>query len=222
MSAFFITSSGTGIGKTFVTETLCQQLTKQSRPVDALKPVISGYAASTADESDTHRLLKALGREITKQSIAALSPWRFIAPLSPDMAAAQEGGSIDFNQLVDCCKNRIASTEGTLLIEGVGGVMVPLDAQHTVLDWMAALKIPTMLVVGSYLGSLSHTLTSAEVVRGKNIPLAGIIVSESDETTVPLEETVATLKRFVGTVPILPIPRLHSGEDTPDLTGLID
>ena len=93
------------------------------------------------------------------------------------------------------------------LIEGIGGVMVPLDAEHTVLDWIAALEAPTLLVVGSYLGSLSHSLTAAAALRERGVPLAGIVVSESEAEPVPTAETAATLARFVEGVPVRLLPR---------------
>ena len=85
------------------------------------------------------------------------------------MAARKEGKAVDFGALVDFCRRAIAACPGTLLIEGIGGVMVPLDEKHTVLDWMAALNIPVVLVAGSYLGSLSHTLTALDAMRSRAI-----------------------------------------------------
>jgi len=222
MKNLFITSSGTGIGKTMVTAALCQQLRKQGAAIDAIKPIISGYNPEEAAVSDTHILLNALGRDATQQDIEAMSPWRFVAPLSPHMAAAREGAEIKFEELLDDCRLRMRASKGTLLIEGVGGVMVPLTNSHTVLDWVGALEIPTLLVVGSYLGSLSHSLTAVATLRGRNIPIAGIVVSESEEATVPLKETVATLRNFVTGVQVVAIPRLQGSQQAPDLTGLID
>ena len=83
-----------------------------------------------------------------------------------------------------------------LFIEGVGGIMVPLDARHTVLDWMAALDIPLLLVVGSYLGTISHTLTALDVLAQRNLKIAAIVVSESERGTVALDDTVASIARF--------------------------
>ena len=69
------------------------------------------------------------------------------------------------------------------LIEGIGGVMAPLDARHTVLDWIAALGAPALLVVGSYLGTLSHSLTAAAALRQRGVALLGVVVSESRRAT---------------------------------------
>ena len=66
-----------------------------------------------------------------------------------------------------------------MLIEGVGGIMVPLDERHTVLDWMSALRLPVLLVAGSYLGTISHTLTALHVLAQRNLDIAAVVVSES-------------------------------------------
>ncbi len=160
MSRLFITSSGTGIGKTFLTAALARHGRKKGHGISAVKPIISGYTAEDFAESDTALLLEALSLPATPENIELISPWRFAAPLSPDMAAVREGKTIDFHKVTEWCHDVIAGPEETVLIEGVGGVMVPLDETHTILDWIAALNIPSVLVVGSYLGTISHTLTA--------------------------------------------------------------
>src|ERR1700722_12715468 len=142
MSPFFVTATGTDIGKTFVTAGLVRHLREQGSPVSALKPVMSGFDMATAAISDAGVLLDALGELVTPEAIDRISPWRFAAPLSPDMAAAREGRAIDFDALVEHCRKEIAACRGTLFIEGVGGVMVPLDELRTVLDWMEGIGIP--------------------------------------------------------------------------------
>lgn len=205
MTIVFVTSSGTGIGKTFVTERLVAELNSGGRQVQALKPVASGFDPTRLVGSDSARLLAAQGLDVTPANLDAVSPWRFAAPLSPDMAAAREGRAVPFDALVAYCRSAAERAEVTL-IEGVGGVMVPLDARHTVLDWVAALGAPALLVVGSYLGTLSHSLTAAAALRERGVPLLGVIVSESAEQPVAAEETAATLARFVA-ARVLVLPR---------------
>src|ERR1700753_3924940 len=138
MSAYFITATGTDIGKTFVTAGIIRHLRATGEKVSALKPLLSGFDIATAALSDPVIILGALEEPVTEEALDRISPWRFAAPLSPDMAAAREGKSVDFDAIVALCQQRIAAEKGTLLIEGVGGVMVPLDARRTVMDWMAA------------------------------------------------------------------------------------
>jgi dethiobiotin synthetase len=220
MTALFVTATGTDIGKTFVTAGLIRALQRAGRAVDAAKPVISGFSLETLSVSDTGILLGAVGRNLTAREAERTSPWRFAAPLSPDMAAAAEGRSIDFSALLADSRSRIAANSDVLLIEGVGGIMVPLDDRHTVLDWMAALKLPVLLVAGSYLGTISHTLSAVDVLLHRGLKIATLVISETDGSTVGLDSTVATLRRFVpAEIGILALPRL-TGHDHPGFDRL--
>lgn len=215
----FVTATGTEIGKTFVTALLARQLRAAGRAPLAIKPVMSGYTPDEAGESDAGRLLAALGRPVTPETVAEISPWRFAAPLSPDMAAAREGRAIDFDALVAFCRRQGGAP---LLVEGVGGAMVPLDARRTVMDWMAALKAPALVVAGSYLGTISHTLTTLAAMQAHGVRVAGLAISESADSPVPPRETAETLARFTD-LPIRIVPRLSDGaiDRAPDLTDLI-
>jgi len=136
MTAVFVTSTGTDIGKTFVTRGMIQQLRARGRAVDVLKPVITGFDPRLAHASDTGRLLSALGLALTPEHIAAMSPYRLREPVSPDLAARHEGTAIDFPTLTAFCRAAIGRHKDALIVEGIGGIMVPLDARHTVLDWI--------------------------------------------------------------------------------------
>ena len=219
MTKLFITSSGTGIGKTLVTCALTWQLRQQGQTVKTLKPIISDFAEHRIEQTDTYDILHALEWDLTGEHITTVSPWRFIAPLSPDMAAAREGRSIDFDDLIAFCARD--HTEDHLLIEGVGGTFVPLDDTHLVADWITALTMPALLVVGSYLGTLSHTIASYEAMTERGLAVAGIVISESEESPVPLEETRDTLARFIPDMPFAIVPRINHWKDAPDLTHLV-
>jgi dethiobiotin synthetase len=225
VKTYFVTSSGTEIGKTLVTAILCRQLRAQGVDVRAFKPVISGFADDDA-QTDTAILLDALGLPATAENIEKMSPWRFRAPLSPDMAAAREGRSISLDAVVAHSRAAMEGEGDVLLIEGVGGVMVPLTADETVLDWMAAVAAPALLVVGSYLGAISHTLTAAEALRCRNVPVHAVIISASEQSPVPVEETAEAMRRFLKQAPIAILPRLGGGDaarwhSAPDMTYLL-
>ena len=219
MTTVFVTSSGTGIGKTFVTRQLVEELRAACRPVQALKPVASGFDAADIEGSDTALLLHAQGLAATPANLDAVSPWRFAAPLSPDMAAAREQRTVPVAALLAHC-HAASARPGVTLIEGIGGVMVPLDDRHTVLDWIAALRVPALLVVGSYLGTLSHSLTAAAALASRGVPLLGIVVSESAEQPVPAAETAECLARFVAGAPICVLPRGRAVPLLPSLSAL--
>jgi dethiobiotin synthetase len=211
VTAYFVTSTGTDVGKTFVTAGLIRHLRVGGAAVDALKPVVSGYDSSVVETSDPAVLLAALGRPVSADEVERIAPWRFRAPLSPDLAAAREGRAVEFERLIDFSRQAIENTRGTLFIEGVGGIMVPLDGERTVLDWMAALGIPLVLVVGGYLGTISHTLTALDVLRQRQLSIAAIVVSESERNPVELEDTVASIERFAGDTAVVGLPRLPAG-----------
>jgi len=212
---WFITSSGTGIGKTFVAAAMAHQFRSTGRKALALKPIMTGWNQATATTSDAAVLLAALGREQTEAGIAGISPWRFDAPLSPHLAAEAEGRTINPDALYTYCTQAIADAgaEGaSLIIEGIGGVMVPLTRRVTVLDWIEALSVPAILVVGSYLGALSHALSSASVLVGRGIAVAAVVVAES-ERSVGLEATAATLAAFLPETEIIVAPRVRSRDE---------
>src|SRR5476651_1430060 len=211
MSAYFVTATGTDIGKTFVTAGLIRYLRGSGQPINALKPVLSGYDSSVVETSDPAVLLEALGRQVTADEINSIAPWRFRAPMAPDLAATRESRSIDFEALIAFSRGAINATTGILFIEGVGGIMVPLNDNRTVLDWMAVLNIPLLLVVGGYLGAISHTLTALDVLAQRQLKIAAIVVSESERGTVDLYDTVASIGRFSNGVDVIGLPRLPGG-----------
>ncbi len=228
MSNLFITATGTDVGKTAVTALLARQLIATGNRPEVLKPVLSGFDDTAPELSDAGVLLAATGQAVTRQALDRISPWRFAAPLSPDMAAAREGRSIPFDELVDYCRNHALNAPGPLLLEGVGGAMVPLGACHTVLDWMAALQFPTLLVSGTYLGAISHSLTTLTAMETRGVDVAAIILSTTRDSPIPTEETRDAIARFT-TVPVRIVPRLAIDRhglpelrDTPDLTDLAD
>ncbi|MDX5365883.1 MAG: dethiobiotin synthase [Alphaproteobacteria bacterium] len=205
MLPIFVTSSGTEIGKTYVSAMLTRELRAR-----AIKPLVSGIDEATFAESDPAALLAAMGEDASFANAGLVSRWRFKAALSPDMAARREGRSIDFGELVEECVTA-ARKHDPLVIEGVGGLMVPLDGTHTVLDWMKAVDAKTglasILVVGAYLGTISHTLTTLAVMRAEGLTPRLIVLSEKEPGPVPAAETAETIERFSGGVPVRIVPR---------------
>ena len=224
MGANFITGTGTDIDKTWLACALLRHWRGEGRRPAAFKPVQSGFDLRHPEASDAGQLLAALGRERGELSIAeldAIAPWRFTAPLSPDMAAAREGRRIDFDELVAFTRRAIAAPDRPLLIEGVGGVMAPLDSQHTVRDWIAASGLPCILVAGSYLGSLSHTLTALEALAGVGAGVTAIVVNETPGSTVALDATLEGLSHHVPGIPLVAIARASPQAAVTRLAGLL-
>ena len=211
MTTIFITATGTDIGKTFVAASLIGHFRQMGRLVDAIKPVVSGFDPAQAGASDSGILLHALGLPVTAAEIDRISPWRFGAALSPDLAAAREGRSIDVDSVITFCQTAIDQRRDILLIEGVGGVMVPLDGERTILDVMMALQAPLILVAGSYLGTISHTLTALDALYQRGLKVLAIVVSETSGSTVPLDDIVAAIARFA--TPVIGLPRRQPPQD---------
>jgi dethiobiotin synthetase len=217
MSAIFITATGTDVGKTFVAASLIRHLRELGHVVDAIKPIVSGFDPAHSASSDPGILLAALGRPITAEEIERISPWRFREPVSPDLAASRESRTINVDEVVAYCQGSIERCDGILLIEGVGGIMVPLDQHRTILDVMMALRLPLILVTGSYLGTISHTLTALDSLFRRDMELLAIIVSESQGSPVPLNEVVAAIGRFAE--PVIGVPRNRRQSLDPNISS---
>lgn len=211
--SLFVTASGTDIGKTYVTTGLIRALREKDVVVEALKPLITDWQDATAADSDTGLILSALGHAVTPQSIERISPWRYKAALAPDMAAAREGVEVPYGDVISYCTRFAADLpdDAVFIVEGAGGVLVPVDDTHTMCDLMTDLSATPVLVVGSYLGTISHTLTALESLQARKLHPCAIVVSESADAGIPLEETCTALRRFTGSVPLIGVPR---GSDT--------
>lgn len=214
MSQFFVTAIGTDVGKTFCAAALLHQ----APHFRAIKPVMSGY--EKPEGSDAGQLLEAMGKPLSDSSVAAISPFRFRAPLSPHVAAQQEQTEISPQKLLDYCRSQLQSSPH-LLIEGVGGIMVPLRADYLVKDWMCELGLPVILVTGSYLGAINHTLLCLEVLARMALPLRGVVVSQSDQCA-GFEAMQQSIAPYLPPSAILmSLPRLASWKDAPNLLPLL-
>ena len=153
----FVTGIGTGIGKTIVSAILVEKL-----KADYWKPIQSG----DLDNSDTLAI-----RNLISNSLSVLHPeaYRLTQPFSPHKSAAIDGIEIDPATI------KAPKTSNTLIIEGAGGLMVPLNDQFLIIDLIKQLEAEVILVSQNYLGSINHTLLSASVLKQYQIPLKGII-----------------------------------------------
>ena len=226
VAAYFITGTGTDIGKTWLSAALLRHWQASGLRTQAWKPVMSGVDSTALEASDAGQLLLAQGMAVSEASVAEISPWQFQAALSPDMAARREAREIRFADLVAYTR-RAASVYsrdplGHTLVEGVGGVMVPLDDRHTVLDWIAAAGIPAILVCGSYLGSLSHTLTALLAMRSRGVATSAIVVNESLGASVVLDDAVTSLQRHVQGIAVHPVRRATALADVAALAHILN
>ncbi|HEX5377689.1 MAG TPA: dethiobiotin synthase [Phenylobacterium sp.] len=207
--ALFVAGAHTDVGKTFAACALIRAARARGLSVDALKPVVSGFDPDDWAQSDPGRLLTALDRPLTAEALEAMSPLRFRAALSPPMAARLEGVRLGLEAMAGFCRAALAASVADLmLVEGVGGVMSPIAEDATGLDLMTALGLPAVLVGGSYLGAISHTLTAIETLKGRGLPILAVVVSESGDPEAPdFRETVASVAAFAGDLAVVGAPR---------------
>jgi len=205
VTAIFITATGADVGKTYVVAALIRHLRQLGHTVEAIKPIVVGYDPAQAASSDPGVLIAALGLPFSPESIERISPWRFRAAWAPDLAARYEGRSINVDDVIAYCKNATGRRRGILLIEGAGGVMVPLDERRTILDVMMALRLPLILVTGTSPGTISHTLTALDSLFRRDMNVLATIVSETPGGSIPLDDVVASIARF--TEPVIGLPR---------------
>jgi dethiobiotin synthetase len=205
----FVLGAHTEIGKTHVACGLLRAAREAGLTVDALKPVVSGFARGDWSGSDPGRLLAAMGRPLIEEELERLAPWRLVAPLAPPMAAQAEGRPLPFADVAAFCRGRIkASGADLMVVEGVGGLMSPLADGATCLDLLEELGCRSLLVGGAYLGAVSHMLTALEVLRGRGLPPAGVIVSEDADPEAPdFMGTVALVSQHAGQTPVVPASR---------------
>lgn len=207
MKHYFISATGTDIGKTLFTAALTWQLRARGESVLALKPLASGFDPEHSEQSDAASLLAAMEKPIS--ALPDICPWRFRAPLAPDLAAAQENRSVPYEDMLAFCKRD--NDADITLIEGVGGIMSPITPEHTVLGWIKALNIPVILVSGSYVGAISHTLTALEVMKTHNITLQSLVISASDASPMSVAATADAIKAHGhNSLRCCYIPRLDS------------
>jgi dethiobiotin synthetase len=223
MKAVFVAGAHTDVGKTFVACGLVRAARAAGLGVEALKPVASGFDPADWAQSDPGRLLQALGRPLSEDELERMTPWRFAAPLAPPMAAGLEGRDLPLAAIVDLCRTRLAETRADLfVIEGVGGLMSPLADDATGLGLMTALELPVVLVGGSYLGAISHSLTALEVLRARGQAVAAMVVSENAAPDAPdFAATVALTRGHAGPTPVLAAPRAGATDWAAEVLALL-
>lgn len=151
---FFVTGTDTGVGKTVASLGLCLTL-----KADYWKPVQTGVPT----DSDY------INQFLPKERIHS-SSFQFKEPLSPNQSAELENSKIDLNQIK-------YPSAPFLVVEGIGGVLVPLNNKHTVLDLIKKLDFPVIIVARTGLGTLNHTFLTIEALKNRNTPIAGLILS---------------------------------------------
>ncbi|MBT5828390.1 MAG: dethiobiotin synthase [Alphaproteobacteria bacterium] len=179
MQKYFITSTGTEIGKTYFICSLIKKLIAEKNTVKAIKPIITGLDFSELTNSDSAQILNSLGQKITKENILNISPFYYNVADSPDSAALiQAKNYLNYNKILDFCSSFLNNhNKDYALIEGIGGIMVPINQHKTILNLIKDLNIEIILVIGNYLGSRSHSLNVIELCQLHNIKIHKIMLN---------------------------------------------
>ncbi len=203
----FITGTDTGVGKTLVTAALASCLTQRGLSVGVMKPIETGCRTDGASGSDAARLYAAAG--IT-EPVEAISPYRFADPLAPLDAARRAGRTIELRRIVRAYR-ALAARYAFLLVEGAGGVMVPITPTADTRDVIVQLGLPAVVVVRAVLGAVNHTLLTLDALRHRKIPVLGVFLNRfgsppQPDDTLQETSTIGLLKERCGVPVIGPLP----------------
>lgn len=191
MSAIFVAGTDTNVGKTHVCGLLLDFLLKEG--------VKAGYQkwAATGPEfppADLKACLGMAGIPLEPELVGSQVVYHFALPASPHLAAEQEGKRVD-PELIRQKYQEMSARYELLVIEGVGGIMVPLNRELLLVDLLQELKIATLVVAKSGLGTINHTLLTLEGLRQRGIPVLGVVFSDgaSDEDDLLAEDNMRTI-----------------------------
>lgn len=196
MRGYFVTATGTDIGKTYVSARLIEAWQSRGIRAEATKPLMSGFAEDALEQSDAGRLLVAMGREVTPASVSEICLHRLTPPLAPNVAMRQAGIAQDYNEVLGFTQRRLAADADVHLVEGAGGVMSPLTDETLQIDLMADLQLPIILVTAPYLGSISHTLTAIDALHARGLAIVALVVSQPSVAGADLQSFIDEVSRF--------------------------
>lgn len=203
----FVTGTDTGVGKTVVSASLALQMKRQGYTVGVMKPVETGISNAGMAQSDAVRLQAIVESD---DALAAICPFLFELPLAPLAAAQAERRQID-PAIIYKVYRLLSRQYDYLVMEGVGGIHVPLAPNIDVLDLIVQMKLPVVVVGRSRLGGINHALLTVEAVRRRKIPIAAIVLNQTEPGRSKLDRlqertTVEILRKKAG-VPVLgPLP----------------
>ncbi|WP_373059555.1 dethiobiotin synthase [Gemmatimonas sp.] len=197
---FGVTGTDTGIGKTVVTCALAARARALGRRVAAMKPIESGIVerpvSGSGLASDADRLRAACGSTLP---MSVLRPYVLEEPLAPMIAAARANITIDFGVL-DMALAQVEHDADVVLVEGAGGLLVPITATVSYLDLFARWRLPLLLVAGNKLGVLNHVLLTVRAAEAAGVPVRAIVLTALSEC----DATVAEATNYDALVSLLP------------------
>ncbi len=172
----FITGTGTGVGKTFVACGIAAALRARGLRVGVMKPIETGCGPAGARRARDAAALRAAAE--SPLDLGTICPWQLEAPLAPDVAARLEGVRIDPPRIVRLYR-AIERDHEVTLVEGAGGLLVPIDGGYTMADLARELHLPLIVVVDSKLGAINHTLLTLEAAAVRGLTVIGYVLNRA-------------------------------------------
>lgn len=192
MTAYFVTGTDTGVGKTFVCCALLHRLAQTGCSTIGMKPVAAGLDANGCNED-----VICLQAASSVSAVAELvNPFAFKNPVAPHLAAAEEGRDIRFAPIHHAL-NALRQLADVVIVEGVGGFRVPLGPEGDSADLAQTLSLPVILVVGMRLGCINHALLSVEAIQARGLTLAGWVANCIDPAMLKRDENIAALGELI-------------------------
>ena len=212
---YFITGTGTGVGKTLVSCALLHAFGARGRTVVGMKPVAAG--SENGKYMDVELLTAASTVAAPREQV---NPYALVSPIAPHIAARQSGINIDVAIICRACVElqKIASL---VIVEGAGGFLVPLNEHQDSADMARALGFPVILVVGMQLGCLNHALLAAQAVRQTGLPFAGWVANRIDPQMIAFDENVLALEQRLN-CPLVGVLPFEQNADAKKLSMLLD
>lgn len=200
--SLFITGTDTGIGKTYVACQLIKQYVAQGYGVVGMKPVAAGCELVDGQwvNEDVRLLTEASNVDAP---LHLVNPYCFRAPIAPHIAAEQEQVNIQLEVIVQAYQ-ALTELADIVVVEGAGGLLVPLNAQHTIADLIAHLNIPILFVVGMRLGCINHALLTLEVMQARGLTIAAWVANPIDKEMQCYQENLLTLQTKLQPIPQYP------------------
>ncbi len=202
----FITATDTGVGKTFVGAGIARALRAWGIDVGVMKPAETGCRMKRGElvPQDARTLMQASG---THDPLDLVNPCRFRAPAAPMVAAEEEGRSIAAGPTILSAYRKLRERHDFLIVEGAGGIMVPLSRRTSYLDLAEAMGMPVLIIARPDLGTINHTALTVMALRSRNIPRSGIVLNFSRKIakTLAVCTNPAIIERMMG-VPVFSVP----------------
>jgi dethiobiotin synthetase len=198
----FVTGTGTEVGKTVVAATIARTHAESGERVAVFKPAVSGFEAP--GEPDHELLRRAAGSE---QSDDEVAPFRYAPPVSPHLGAELAGEAIDPAAL-RAAALQAASAAELLVVEGVGGFLVPLTLGYLVRDFARDLALPVVIAAAPGLGTINHTLLTVEAVRSVGLEVLAVVLTPWPETPGEIERSNREAIERLGAVRVESLGRL--------------